>query len=37
MSKNIKPIKLIKREKGGPLDSLTDDQLQRIGELALNL
>jgi len=37
MSKNMKPIKLVKREKGGPLADLTDDQLQRIGEIALDM
>jgi hypothetical protein len=35
MSKNLKPIKLVKRANGGPLAELTDEQLQRIGELAL--
>jgi hypothetical protein len=37
MSKNMKPIKLIKREEGGPLSDMTNEQLQRIGELALQL
>jgi hypothetical protein len=37
MSKNIKPIKLVKREESGPLLEMTDEQLQRIGELALQL
>jgi len=32
---NLKPIKLIPRATGDQLSELTDEQLTRIGELAL--
>jgi hypothetical protein len=32
---NLKPIKLVPRAAGEALSDLTDDQLARIGELAL--
>jgi len=32
---NLKPIKLLKRPTNDALVALTDDQVQRIGELAL--
>ena len=35
MSKNVKPIKLLPRTQTAALVDLTDDQLARIGELAL--
>jgi hypothetical protein len=35
MSKNLKPIRLVARPDGDDLAELTSDQLQRIGELAL--
>lgn len=35
MSNNQKPIKLISRTKNDRLDELSDEQLMRIGELAL--
>ena len=35
MSQNLKPIKLVKREQGGPLADLSEEQLKHIDELAL--
>lgn len=33
---NMKPFKLVYRLDNGPLADLSDEQLSRIGELALN-
>lgn len=35
MSKQLKPIKLVKRPASDRLTDLTTEQLERIGELAL--
>lgn len=35
MSKNLKTIKLVQRPKIDRLDDFTDEQLSRLGELAL--